>query len=269
MTPQVFKNKLNSVLKDNATERFSFNKKKGKLNNKRLYKIDLSQKIFKVKDERKGKDYSITFLLDNSGSMCGDLDTVMESTDKIAKVLDKLKIDFSVYCFGSVVRLIKDFNEKYTENVSKLYDEAYHIDVYYCLHCKIYDNEENCIKCGKKCNSSSNRSTADAVALHTICNRVTKRSKKNIVIILTDGEGDTISYNEYYINNLKIKSLHNVKTVINKFKKQNDDLIILCVGINLSSAREVYGRNNTEIIDDADEAYDAFIKLLQKTIKRV
>lgn len=284
MTPSVFKARLNSILKDNAIERFVSNKKRGALNTKRLYKIANSEKIFKEKEERKGKDYSVTLLLDVSGSMSSKMPIVKQATIDLLSIFDKLNIPTSVYCFGEVTRQAKKFSEKFSaSSVNELIQKAYKLNYHLCCNydCKAYDlefdssikrSDRRCPDCGgdNLAQWDNNGGTNDAYALHVVANEVCKVYAKNILIVLTDGRGDTFSYDDKrHIGLVKFSEIRNIKFVLKKLYKDYKDLIVVAVDINSGHCENVYGKQNSYYIEKGEETFKAVTTLLARKIKRV
>ena len=244
MQNSTLKQRINSVLKDNAIERYTTNKKKGKLDFRRVHKIALCSKIFKQKEERKGKDYSITLLLDRSGSM----DKVEKIVGDIAldfqEIFTKVKIPNSFYCFSDDTYKLKDFQEN-IKDVKKAY-------------LKIYSS-----------------GTDDAYALHVVGNEITKKYKKNILIVLTDGQGNDYSHREEGVftkNGVDLAKLKNAKTVTKGLLKKHKDLEIFCLGIGGQSlskyVKDVYGSKRAITVSNISEARVNIIKLISKIIKK-
>lgn len=247
MQNSTFKHRLNSTLKDNAINRYVTGKKKGKLDFNSIYKIALSNKVFKQKEERKGKDYSITLLLDGSMSM-HDRDyvyTVTKVSEDFSDIFTELNIPNSIYVFANKVTILKDFQQK----KKNLYND----------YCETYNRD--------------NWSTQDALALHIVGNEITKKNKKNILIVLTDGEGDKIyASDDRIVQGVKLADLKNTKSVINGLHKKHPDLEILCLALGnqkLSTyAKSIYGAKRTVVINNVDDARSGIIKLLNIIIKK-
>lgn len=277
MTESTFRTKLNGILKDNAIERYVGNKKKGKINTKRLYKIGDSRKIFKQKEERKGKDYSITLLLDASGSMSSVKSEVINAVSHIGNALNKTDIPFSVYSFSDVTRIVKTFTEKYDEQlVRRHYYHTFDLEYWKCYNCWQYDiipvKDKNgdmvCPHCGSDdLTDRTNGGTNDALALHIVGTEIHKAYKKNIMIVVTDGAGDNIDGNWKY-GKVAFDSLKNNRTVINKLHKNHEDLILLAISIGGSYTKPVYGGRYSQDIKEPKQVFDAVAKLLAKHIRR-
>lgn len=286
MNQSTFKSKLNSILKDNAIERFVGGKKKGKIDNRKLFKISHSTKIFKQKEERKGKDYGITLILDGSGSMDGIQREVLASMDNIGLALNKSDIPLSIYGFSENVRLIKPFSEKYvSRTVREVYSKFRSDRFGVCRQCGQYDvpitsdamardirngDTTTCPFCNNESVwSKSNGSTYDALALHMVANEVYKTNAKNIIIIITDGQGDDLSgYTTYKVGKVTFADLKNNRTVATKLKKKHEDLILLAISIGSDHTKEVYGSQYSKNISDPKEVFNAVATLLARHIKR-
>ena len=252
MQKSTFKQRLNSTLKDNAIERYISGKKKGRLDFNKVHKIVLSNKIFKQKEERKGKDYSITLLLDRSGSMDSQEKQVANIAQDFTKIFMSLNIPTSVYAFHDNVFKLKSFGEKQNDVMQA-----------YLRICS--------------------QGTDDAYALHVVGNEITKAKKKNILIVLTDGQGTDYTrpaYADYYNTperqltreGVNLIALKNAKSVAKGLIKINSDLEILCLAVGGESlkkyAGEVYGAKKVICVTNVNEARQGIIKLINKVIKK-
>lgn len=239
MRTETFKQKLNSTLRDNAINRFIAGKNKGKIDYNSLYKISHSSKIFKQKEERKGKDYSVTFLLDISGSMGGGrLDISSEAIQDLTKIFTDLNIPNYVYVFaGDVFKVDLKRGEDYINAIEYLYE-------------------------------AHSGGTNDAYALHVVGNEICKLNKKNILIVLTDGAGNNIEGSRQVLNGIKLGDLKNAKSVIKGLHKRYEDLEIVCLSIYSDHAPKVYGGARTVVINDLEQVRKGVIKLINRIIKR-
>lgn len=78
----VFRQKIGLVLRDNAYDRHVGNKRRGKLHDKSLYKLQArSDRIFMQREERQNKEYNVLIVCDLSGSMHGFMDDTAAVTD--------------------------------------------------------------------------------------------------------------------------------------------------------------------------------------------
>lgn len=244
MQNSTFKQRINSVLKDNAIERYTKNKKKGKLDFRSIHKIALSNKIFKQKEERKGKDYSITLLLDRSASMDNVEKIVASIAQDFQEIFTEVNIPNSFYCFTDDTYKLKDFQEN-IKDVKNGYLKVY------------------------------SAGTDDAYALHVVGNEITKKYKKNILIVLTDGQGNDYSNREEGVftkNGVDLAKLKNAKTVTKGLLKNHKDLEIFCLGIGDQSlnkyVKDVYGSKRAITISTIDQARVNIIKLISRIIKK-
>lgn len=280
MEQVVFKRKLDSILKDNAINRYIGGKTKGKLNTKRLYKISESKKIFRQKEERKGKDYSFTLLLDASGSMDGTRAEITETAvDKLGKVFDQIKVLYSIFTFSDVPRMIKGFDEKYNKKHSISYRKSVsRLPYTYCEACDSKDVDKDTHNCilkkhnnRKKFGTSCGGSTNDSIALHVAGDYTLKHAKKNIMIVITDGDGNNLSYygdHCLYQDKIPLNKIANAKTVLKRIRKENPEAIILAIGISSEHVFDVYGRRYSKNIIDVNQLFDSVVSIISSNIKR-
>lgn len=307
MNTNTFKKRLGSTMRDNALERFVSNRKKGKLDFRKIHKISHSTSIFKQKEERKGKDYSVTFLLDASGSMFGGgwgegearSEVLLQAMEKLAPVFEELDIPLAIYSFNCLTFLLKDFNQKVGKNgeLRKDYNASRRVKYGVCggyaggcgnehilteqelidykqaekaRRQNSYSNryEWRCDKCGRYSTyiSQTEGGTNDALALHIVGNAICKRNKKNILIVITDGDGGLDPNHSF--NGIPFSKLVNAETVLRGLHRKYKDLIVLGIGINTGATSRVYGNANTVQIKNATEVFPQVIKLLFKNIKR-
>lgn len=97
MNDATFQAKLSSILTDNKFDRWVAGKRSGKLDTKRIYKIRTASTIFKKREARKGKDYSVMIVVDTSGSMSSGggskLDTAIQCAQKLQMHFERLKVN--------------------------------------------------------------------------------------------------------------------------------------------------------------------------------
>lgn len=239
MRTQTFKQKLNSTLRDNAINRFVGGKNRGKIDYNSLHKISHSSKIFKQKEERKGKDYSITFLLDISVSMGGSrLEISAEAIQDLTAVFKDLNIPTYTYAFADdVFKVELKNNEEMTEVIYDLYDDH-------------------------------SGGTNDAYAIHVVANEICKLNKKNILIVLTDGSGNNIEGSKQKLNGIVLGDLKNTKSVLKGLHKKYEDLEVVCLSIFSDHAPKVYGGTRTVMISDIEQVRRGVVKLIGRIIKR-
>lgn len=110
-----FVKKLWNVMKDNRYNRAWWAYRTGKLNTNKLYKLSAgSDKLFKRKIIRRHKDYLVTILVDESGSMCWkNARHAAKWAILLAETLNKVWIDFEIRWFNTLNRTYKRFKEKF------------------------------------------------------------------------------------------------------------------------------------------------------------
>lgn len=97
-----YANRFNSILKDNAYDRYEGRYRTGALNERRLYQHSLGKfNLFQRKNDVKNKNYEIILLVDESGSMAhGNNVQALKSSIFLTEVFTKLKIPHSIYGFN-------------------------------------------------------------------------------------------------------------------------------------------------------------------------
>lgn len=134
MNDATFTARLSSVMLDNKFDRYVKGRRSGKLDTKGIYKISISDKLFKRKEERKNKHYAVSLVIDCSGSMHsnGKFRIAFESAKKLSWHLSKIGIPHNIVGFNSHTIEVKPFNTSYDKkvdiNLNKLLDD---FDVYY------------------------------------------------------------------------------------------------------------------------------------------
>lgn len=110
-----FRARLSSVMLDNKYDRRLRGRTRGKLDMTRLHKAPtMARNLFTQKQSRRGKNYNVTILLDQSGSMIGSkIARAAESIMLVAHSFDKLNINLSVIGFtSSYAKVYKDWEDK-------------------------------------------------------------------------------------------------------------------------------------------------------------
>lgn len=123
----VFARKLSSIMKDNRYNRFWWAYRTWKLNNKKYYRRKAgSDKVFSRKIHRRHKDYAVTLLIDESGSMCSNEKNrnAAKATALFSEVLHKVGINFEIRAFNASDRCYKTFYEtfssKHRRNIERI-----------------------------------------------------------------------------------------------------------------------------------------------------
>lgn len=109
----VFKARLQSTMTDNKYDRRVPNRKRGKLDMKRLWKAKTgSTSLFTQKEARKGKEYNIMLVVDESGSMNGEkMVQAAETALFLAKNFEAMNINLAILGFNHKLVLHKDFTK--------------------------------------------------------------------------------------------------------------------------------------------------------------
>lgn len=277
MREHVFAGAVNSILTDNKYDRFVGNKKRGKINFNDLAKIGYSEKIFKKKEARKNKDYSVLILCDASGSM-GESDSygksrydvVAESIEFLTEALGKTPVKFAIWSFAGVVLTVKDFDQEMKGVEASAKYLSHRGDCSVCSHCEIIGMWEDhvCPNCHRMNRTSNASYNCDGLALHLALEEIKTRKGEKIIIVLSDGEADAISFYDwsYMTKDGLTYGKFPIKEVVPKVIK---DKVILCsVGIQSEAVKKIYPPANTRVVNNLNQVCEQIIKLIKPKIKR-
>lgn len=229
-----FYRKFNSILKDNNQSRQGGNFRSGKLNNKKLYRYKCrNTKLFTKKIDRKNKDYSISLLVDISGSMSGEkVKQAMYSAYLISEILHKLKINFEIIGFNLCHFDYKKFSDSYGNKTRK-----------------------ELLKLQYGPSSKGGGGNNDAYEVHEAVQRLKKYpDSKKIMIVLSDGCPAPDANFEHL----------NLKKEIQMAEKNG--IIVFGVGILSTHVFDFYDKCIK--IDAVEELPSNLLNILKKFIKR-
>lgn len=115
MINSAFLLKLKSIMLDNKYDRIVRNRKRGKLDDKSLFKVALNRNnVFKKKSERAGKEYNIVICVDQSGSMHSNnkMQTASELAEFLVKTFEKVgNIKIGLVGFNAIISEYKSINK--------------------------------------------------------------------------------------------------------------------------------------------------------------
>lgn len=108
-----FRARLSSVMLDNKYDRMLRGRTRGKLDMSRLYKVPTqARNVFKQKQARRGKQYNIMLVVDESGSMVGaKARQAAECTVFLAKQFEGININVAIIGFNSLITTRKEFTK--------------------------------------------------------------------------------------------------------------------------------------------------------------
>lgn len=246
-----FKKKLQSIMKDNLYDRMGGNYRSGKLNTKKLYKVATgSDKVFTRPVHRLHKDYKVTILVDESGSMTSGNKNLYaaQACVLIAEVLHSAEIDFEIRGFNQYFRVYKKFGQKFNWDVRRQIENI------------IPNSSGN----WAGCNNDGYAVNLAAHGLRMASNRTTER----MLFVLSDGQpamsGDPIPAYD--------KSRHPGKSTVHEFDLKTEieaaskDITVVGIGINARHVRDYYP--DSVICDTTAELPDLILSKLRWMIKR-
>ncbi len=254
MNDTVFQQKLLSVMTDNKYDRIIPKRRSGKLDHKNAWRVHTgAENIFRQKQERKGKEYSVVLLVDESGSM----GTIGWGADKMmptkgvvsfmARQLQKAGINFAIIGFNAKIRTHKPFGSTMHESdLVKLED-----DLYAACHGKLPGQSRNDISCNH-----------DYDAIESALRMLAPTKHGKILITFSDGHpncdyGSGCGYDEQKHQHAKIRAM----------VRENPQVVTIGVGILESMGlNKIY--DQVVDVQDLTAFKDQVIGVLAKNIKR-
>ena len=283
MNEPKFKSKLNSVMKDNMFDRNIGRLKSGKVDGRSLAKIGFSNKIFKKKQERKGKHYNVSILIDCSGSMYkwSRIDPLVAALRKIVPVLQKMPyISIEILGFNTFVHEFQAFGSKNIEMSSleksirdKSWSKRNDTDIF-----KIDEDKKRFIRYSdpkflESYGSTENdcQGNCDGMAVNQAYRRLKKQKGKSVLIVFSDGCPHFDSGMNYWVDGYK--EYEDMKYSDFDLKKEvkaavHDDVAVIGIGIESNDVQKYYPAENVAVINDTSKIYESIINLLDKQIKR-
>jgi cobalamin biosynthesis protein CobT len=301
MNEATFNQRLNSVMKDNMFDRYVSNKRSGKLDPRKTFKIGYRDRIFKKKEERMNKNYSVSILVDCSGSMT-DYNKhryAAVATATLASAFRQIPtIDFEIVGFNQWDTIMKGFGRpapslkwlrsKVISLASDLAggglsEEENERDCYYryAVHKQnggimVVPNrdkkkfETDPMYSEWKWHPSGNSWGAgenfDGYIVHNMRLRLRERMGKKICIMLSDGQPTprdryTFEYPNKKASDFKLQD--EVNKAINE-----DGITFISIGILDDFVKSIYPKDTVAVINNVEEIYPVIIDKFSKLIKR-
>ena len=251
--PQVpyFSGKLKSIMRDNNARRFGGAYKKGKLASKHLHKVKLDNpRVFRQRILRNHKKYSVSLLIDQSGSMWGNkAEQAAKAAIMMAEVLSTLQntgVAFEIFGFNLEEKHYKKFDQPFNWGVKRN------------LECIITETH-----------GSGSGGNNDGYAVHMASKRLLQREGEKILLVFSDGcpnEG----YSEipeharkFCPKDKKSYSDFDLKTEVNLASEQ---VKLIGIGIQDESVGAYYPEYF--VINEVDELPLLLLNILKKHIRR-
>lgn len=285
-----FEKRISSILRDNQNDREIRRRRSGKIDTKGLWRISNSQKVFKKKQERGGKRYNISLMVDCSGSMSNSRDfPAIKAAILLARAFSKFKfVSLEIFGFNYLYKNIKGFDEK---NISD--DEiAFQFSLFFrdsvldeetgkvFNYNKLLIDDNNVLfspktleefnKHERHIGESPIGGNIDSEHLSAATRRIKNRDGEKIIIVLSDGEPAFASsanvkcYREGKPLS-EISSREDLKLSVDRCIKSGVKLA--SIGIHTESVYDYYPKRNTRVIND-DDIYTPVAEILSDLIKR-
>jgi len=275
MNKRTFKSKLKSVLVDNSFSRAVSRMRSGKLDTKMLKNVGINGKCFKKSIERKGKEYSISLLLDASGSMGMDIKgthnrsyTVTQVIPQLAGVLEDIGVNLEIHAFNVFTFPMLDYGEKlgdkFERSFASRYGKALGAEFYTWL-----DGDKHIYGLNTLDDDYYKHNCAgwnfDGWAIRQASMRLMKEKGEKILIVFSDGEPTNKEwYNENDLN--KHINEYSIPYEVKWAKKHG--IKVLSVGIQTDTTR-YYPARDSIVVNNLAELFKGVIKLISLNIKRI
>lgn len=280
-----FTQRIGSVLRDNSSERYVSRKRTGKLDTRRLSRIGYSPKLFKRKEERTGKAYHVSILVDASGSMRGSrAETAIKSTLDIADALGRVGVDFELVAFNTCDYILHPFGagklppgarekigKDYRAIVNGYQDET-------TLPLGLYDKGDGVLVVesayssrGYACYGVTSGYNVDGKSVAEATARLTARKGgRHVLIVLSDGRPLFTEIRHLLCGDRKDRRRYDSFDLAEEVERAIRQGVAVCsVGIETGSVFDYYPKQNTRVVYSAgDELYRAIISLLRAHIRR-
>ena len=244
-----FKLKLQSIMEDNKMRRYGGAFTRGKLNNKLLYKWKCkSTRLFSQKIRRMHKEYAVTLLIDESGSMVSNNKhlNAARSAVLLSEVLNAINIPFEIRGFNASERIYKKFSQPFNWTIKR--------------------NLENIIP---SATDGDNGSTNDAFAINWATDSLAKEEGEKILIVLCDGEPNPESYRIPDKDRIRLKGLFDYYTDfslnIEVMKAKRHALV---VGVGIQSAAVTRHYTDNIVCNEVGELPTLIMNIIKKYIRR-
>lgn len=296
MNEAAFTKHLSSVLLDNKYDRFVKGKKSGKLDTRSLYKVDVTNKLFKKREERKNKNYAVSLVVDCSGSMGsgGKMRVAAQSAEKLSKALSAVGVPHNIITFHCDIKETKPFGTAFVKNISKeimeFYNDGYAVfaptkEAKYTskgIHYKFIEHikshqwtgdyrmriakENGCDYSGVYASGSGDNN--DGAALRFATESIMQQKGRRIVIFLSDGRPEN---SESGLEHPAIPGrLMEVHDDVAKEVKHTLGLGVelYSIGMMDDSVNRYYPPKRTCAIYDINQLYDHIIKMIKLNLHR-
>ena len=255
MKDAVFKQKIRSVMIDNKSDRIIPKRKKGKLDGANSWRAHAgSERIFKQKQERKGKNYSIILLLDQSGSMwnTGVITHLAKAVSELGPILQDEGVEVSIIGFNEGITCYKEFSQKMPE-VDYLFDS---------LSCDTTAEKTTPSKrcCKKPPNNMAGNHDYDAVEL--ALDILSKRKGNKILMTFSDGR----PHCDWPENCGYPQELHDPK-VIHNLILSYPKIVSVGIGLKDNTVSKIYPKSI--VLDSMNKLKPEVIKFFRANIKRM
>ena len=289
---------VRSILTDNKFDRFIGRKTRGRLDSNGLHRFPTNGRIFGQKEERKGKHYTATILVDLSSSMDDRIQHAAPAALRFHQLLAEI-IPVQVRGYNNSFYKFVEFGEKLGKNgpmkianrmvdlvvngngaqacIARVGKLANGQPKYGVMNLPLSKEHKRIIKENGddyRNTSFDTRGTLDGVAIRTLADQLSQKPGKHIVIVLNDGGPGSSWYKDVYAWQDGFKTPYtnenlDLKKAVEYAMKRG--IMFVGIGIHSDEVLNYYPKKFCTVVDHGDDIGMAFAgasKQLQAYVHR-
>jgi len=277
MNQKTFTAKVKSVLSDNKNDRAVTRLRAGALDTKSYKNINTTGKVFKKKQERKGKNYKVSLLLDASGSMRtgadGRADTLRKMIPPLVQTLTDAGADVEINAFNALFYPMSEFGQTIPKDFNKTFADRYNKALRDTRIKQVKRGDKRTYQIASKKDIAENKYhydqasgwNFDAWAIHQAIAKLNAEDGNKILIVFSDGQ--PTNENWYHTSDLN-KSINDYSIPYQIKLAKHSGITVLSVGIQTECVYNYYPKRDTVIVHKLEHMYEGITKLLSLNIKR-
>lgn len=289
---------VRSILSDNKFDRFIGRKTRGKLDTNGLHRFPTNGRIFGQKEERKGKHYTATILVDLSSSMSDSITFASPAAMRFHQLLSEI-IPTQVRGYNVSFHKFVEFEDKLTKKevetvakkmVATASDGRHSLGCiaqvgllpngkpkYGLMNLPLSPEHKRIVESyGNNYTDKQfdTRGTLDGTAIRTLADQLSAKPGKHIVIVMNDGSPGQSWRDDVYTWQDGFKTPYtnanlDLKKAVEYAQKRG--IMFVGIGIFSDSVEEYYPKKFCTVIEDRDDlatAFDGASKQLLRYVHR-
>ncbi len=253
------RNKLKSILKDNSSKREIGNKEYGLLDLKKLHKIVTTGKVFKRKALITDKKYSVSLLVDCSGSMRHSDKNIHAAMATVKFILEYGEyVDIDAIGFNREIITLKSFGEPVSKRMLQ--------EIFFLITspASCYDLVNSFLDTSSRIGELSAAGNHDHMALMYGEKKLLGRNGQKFMVVFSDGAPSCDEEGNCRI----CRGSTTKENLIKETKRiESTDIKLFSIGVKSESVSRFY--KNFKIISDVSALSRTLIDLIGSQIKRM